>query len=153
MKKSNTQDVKNPELKMALRALAHSNTAANRSRMAAALVDAKMLSPILQETVLLENKGPSMRVKFEEITNTEGDTFYMAFTDMDEYNKWNEDGTHDKALLMTIQDFGNILIRNINDLKGFVINPYGENISISKGLLLSILQQHEQKMMQEEDAN
>jgi hypothetical protein len=77
----------------------------------------------------------------------------MAFTDMDEYNKWNEDGTHDRALIMTIQDFGNILIRNINDLKGFVINPYGENVSISKGLLLSILQQHEQKVMQEEDAN
>ena len=45
-----------------------------------------------------------------------------------------------------MEDFGNILIRQVNDLKGFVINPYGENISISKQLLLSLLQQHETKM-------
>lgn len=47
---------------------------------------------------------------------------------------------------MTMEDFGNILIRQVNDLKGFVINPYGENISITKQLLLSLLQQHETKM-------
>ncbi len=62
------------------------------------------------------------------------------------YSKWNEDGSHDQALIMTMEDFGNILIRQVNDLKGFVINPYGENISISKQLLLSLLQQHETKM-------
>ena len=44
---------------------------------------------------------------------------------------------------MTMEDFGNLLIRNINDLKGFVINPYGENVSISKDLLLSLLKQRE----------
>lgn len=30
-----------------------------------------------------------------------------------------------QALIMTMEDFGNILIRQVNDLKGFVINPYG----------------------------
>ena len=62
---------------------------------------------------------------------------------MNEYAKWNEDESHNRALIMTMEDFGNILIRNINDLKGFVINPYGENVSISKSLLLSLLKQRE----------
>jgi hypothetical protein len=153
MKKINNQEIKNPQLKMALRSLANHNSEANRSRMAAALVEARLLSPVLQQTVLLENGGPSTRVKFEEISNTEGDSYYIAFTDMDEYNKWNEDGTHDHALIMTLNDFGNILLRNINDLKGFVINPYSENVCISKKLLLSLLQQYEQKQMEAEDAN
>jgi hypothetical protein len=149
MKNNNTQNVKNPELKMALRALAANNTPENRSRMAAELVHAKLLSPVLRQTVMVENSGPSTRIKFEEIYNTQGDGFYMAFTDMDEYNKWNEDGSHDHALIMTIQEFGEILIRQANELKGFVINPYSENVSISKSLLLSILKQHEMKEMEE----
>ena len=62
---------------------------------------------------------------------------------MDEYSKWNQDGTHDQALIMTMEEFGHILIRQVNDLKGFVINPYGENVSISKELLLSLLKQRE----------
>lgn len=32
-----------------------------------------------------------------------------------------KDGSHDQALIMTMEDFGNILIRQVNDLKGFVI--------------------------------
>jgi hypothetical protein len=151
MKNNNTQSVRNPELKMALRALAANNSAENRSRMAEALVNAQLLSPIVRQTVLVENRGPAARIKFEEIRNTQGDAYYMAFTDMDEYNKWNEDGSHDHALIMTIQEFGDILIRNINELKGFVINPYGENVSISKSLLLSILKQHEAKETESEE--
>ena len=107
--------------------------------MAAALMEARLLSPIQKQTVLTEKKGPSTWIRFESITNTEGEKYYLAFTDM-------EDGSHDQALIMTMEDFGNILIRQVNDLKGFVINPYGENISISKQLLLSLLQQHETKM-------
>ncbi len=151
MKNSNTQEVKNPRLVMAMRAVANQNSAANLSRMAEALMDARLLSPIRSETVLMEKSGPSTRIKFEEIKNVEGDSYYLAFTDMNEYNKWNQDGSHDKALIMNIENYGDILIRNVNDLKGFVINPYGENISISKELLLSLLKQreiHERKSSQ-----
>ena len=108
-------------------------------------MDARLLSPIQRQTVLTEKEGPSARIKFEDIQNTEGEKFYLAFTDMDEYAKWNEDGKHNQALIMTMEDFGNILIRHINDLRGFVINPYGENVSITKDLLLSLLKQREAK--------
>lgn len=143
-----SEKITNPQLVQAIRAMIKNDTNKSRSAMAAALMDAKLLSPIQKETVLMEKKGPSTRIRFEDIQNTEGDKYYLAFTDMEEYNKWNEDGTHDQALIMTMEDFGNILIRQINDLKGFVINPYGENLSISKGLLLSLLKQREAKNAQ-----
>lgn len=147
MNNQSAESVKNPELVAAMRAMAKQDTQRNRSRMAAALVESRLLSPIETQTVLTEKDGPSARIRFESIQNTEGDFYYMAFTDLDEYNKWNEDGSHGQALIMTLEDFGRILIRCVNDRKGFVINPYGENISISKGLLLSLLKQKENKEM------
>ncbi len=138
-------NITNPKLVQAMQDVVKNDNAYTRGVMAAALMDAKLLSPILRETVLMEQKGPATRIKFEHIQNTEGDRYYLAFTDMEEYNKWNEDGTHGQALIMTMEDFGNILIRNVNDLKGFVINPYGENVSISKSLLLSLLKQQENR--------
>ncbi len=141
-----SENVKNPKLVAAIQEVIKHDDFATRSHMAAALMEARLLSPIQKQTVLTENKGPSTWIRFEDITNTKGEKYYLAFTDMDEYSKWNEDGSHDQALIMTMQDFGHILIRQPNDLKGFVINPYGENISISKKLLLSLLQQHETKM-------
>ncbi len=147
------ESVRNPELVKAIRAMIKNDTNKTRSAMAAALMDAKLLSPIQQETVLMEQKGPSIRIRFEDIENKEGDKYYLAFTDMEEYDKWNEDGRHGQALVMTMEDFGNILIRQINDLKGFVINPYGENLSISKSLLLSLLKQREARMKQSEMGN
>lgn len=140
---TSSEEIRNPELIKAMRAMLQQNTEKTRSHMAAVLMESRLLSPIEQQTVLTEREGPSSRIRFEDIKNAEGDKYYLAFTDMNEYNKWNEDGSHGHALIMTMEDFGTILIRNINDLKGFVINPYGENVSISKHLLLSLLKQKE----------
>lgn len=147
MNSQSAESVKNSELVSAMRAMVKHDSPQNRSRMAAALVKARLLSPIQTQTVLTEKEGPSTRIRFEDIQNTQGDSYYLAFTDIDEYNKWNSEEKHNEAMIMTIEDFGNILIRNINDLKGFVINPYGENISISKELLLSLLKQKESKRL------
>lgn len=144
--KKNSGTVKNPKLVAALQEMLKHDNYITRSQMASALMEARLLSPIRKRTLLTENKGPSTWIHFEELANSEGDKYYMAFTDQDEYAKWNEDGSHDQALIMTMEDFGNILIRQPNDLKGFVINPYGENISISKQVLLSLLQQQELRM-------
>ena len=144
--KKNSGTVKNPKLVAALQEMLKHDNYITRSQMASALMEARLLSPIRKRTLLTENKGPSTWIHFEELSNSEGDKYYMAFTDQDEYAKWNEDGSHDQALIMTMEDFGNILIRQPNDLKGFVINPYGENISISKQVLLSLLQQQELRM-------
>ena len=137
------EEIKNPQVIEAMKDMLRHNNDKTRGKLAEALMDARLLSPILRQTVLTEKDGPSTRIKFEDIQDTKGDKYYLAFTDMDEYAKWNTDETHDQALIMTMEDFGNILIRNINDLKGFVINPFGENVSISKGLLLSLLKQRE----------
>lgn len=142
--KSNTE-VKNPTLIEAMRQMRRNDNEKTRGEFAAALMESRMLSPIITQTKIDEN-GPSTRVKFEELRSDRGGNYYMAFTDMDEYGKWNDDATHNHALIMTMQDFGHILLRTPSDAKGFVINPYGENITISKKVLLSLLQQHEAQM-------
>lgn len=143
MNNQSTEHVRNPKLVAAMREMVEHNTEYTRGKMAAALMDAHLLSPVERQTVIAEKSGPSTRIRFEDIQNTQGEKYYLAFTDLDEYAKWNDDENHNSALIMTMEDFGNLLIRNINDLRGFVINPYGENVSISKELLLSLLKQRE----------
>lgn len=145
MNNQSMEDIKNPKLIQALQDMKKHDNLYTRGVMAQELMQARLLSPIQTQTLLTEKDGPSTRIRFMDIANTEGEKFYMAFTDLDEYAKWNSDGKHNQALIMTMEEYGNILIRNINDLKGFVINPYGENVSISKSLLLSLLKQQEAK--------
>ena len=145
MKNESADTIKNQRLVDAMQEVLKDDNAYTRGKMAAALMESRLLSPIQRQTILTEKDGPSVRVRFESIQNDKGEKYYMGFTDLDEYEKWNEDDRHNQALIMTMEDFGNILIRNLNDLRGFVINPYGENISISKDLLLSLLKQREAK--------
>lgn len=91
----NSENVKNPKLVAALQEMLKHDDFITRSQMAAALMEARLLSPIQKQTVLTEKKGPSTWIRFESITNTAGEKYYLAFTDMDEYSKWNEDGSHD----------------------------------------------------------
>lgn len=144
---SNHKEVRNPKLVAAMQAMLKHDNEQTRSQMAAELLDSRLLSPVQQQTILTEQDGPARRVRFLDIQNTEGEKYYLAFTDLDEYARWNEDEKHNEALIMTLEDFGNILIRQLNDLKGFVVNPYSENISISKDLLLSLLKQREAKRL------
>lgn len=151
MNNQTAEEIKNPKLIEAIREMRKHDNELTRSHVASALMESRLLSPILRQRVLAEKDGPSVRIRFEELRNGEGQKYYMAFTDLNEYNKWNDDARHNQALIMTMQDFGNILIRTPNDMTGFVINPYGENLCVSKRLLLSILQQHE--MLQEKKEN
>lgn len=145
MNNQSSEDIRNPKLVQAMQDLKKHDNPYTRGVLAAALMDARLLSPIQRQTIMAEKDGPTTRIKFEDIQNTEGEKFYLAFTDFDEYAKWNDDDRHNQALIMTMEDFGNILIRQINDLRGFVVNPYGENVSITKDLLLSLLKQREAK--------
>lgn len=145
MNNQSSEDIRNPKLVQAMQDLKKHDNPYTRGVLAAALMDARLLSPIQRQTIMAEKDGPTTRIKFEDIQNTEGEKFYLAFTDFDEYAKWNDDDRHNQALIMTMEDFGNILIRQINDLRGFVVNPYGENVSITKELLLSLLKQREAK--------
>lgn len=143
---SNNEEVRNPKLVAAMQTMLKHDNEQTRSQMAAELLDSRLLSPVEQQTILTEQSGPSKRIRFLDIQNTEGERYYLAFTDLDEYGKWNDEEKHNEALIVTLEDFGNILIRQLNDLKGFVINPYSENISISKDLLLSLLKQREARV-------
>ncbi len=141
------KQIKNPNLVEAMNVMLKEDTDKNRSNMAEALLESLLIAPVDKEKVLLEKKGPSTRMRLKEILNTKGEKYAMAFTDLDEYAKWNEDGNSTEALSVTMDDLGNILLRTPNEYKGFVINPYGENVSISKQLLLSLLKQRDiQKM-------
>ena len=79
----NSENVKNPKLVAALQEVLKHDDFLTRSHMAAALMEAHLLSPIQKQTSLTEKKGPSTWIRFESIMNTAGEKYYLAFTDME----------------------------------------------------------------------
>ena len=63
----NSENVKNPKLVAALQEMLKHDDFITRSQMAAALMEARLLSPIQKQTVLTEKKGPSTWIRFESI--------------------------------------------------------------------------------------
>ena len=64
MNNQSSEEVKNPELIEAMNAMLRHNTEKTRGHMAAALMEARLLSPIERQTVLTEKEGPSTRIRF-----------------------------------------------------------------------------------------
>ena len=65
MNKSNqsSESVKNPKLVAALQEVLKHDDFITHSQMAAALMEARLLSPIQKQTVLTEKKGPSTWIR------------------------------------------------------------------------------------------
>ena len=78
---------------------------------------------------------------FPSLATTKGDQYFMAFTSGEEMQKYpNKDRMH--ALTFTFDDYAKIIIQS-EEIKGFVVDPYGMNIVYPKELVLSLKEQKE----------
>jgi len=67
------------------------------------------------------------------ITNSLDESFFMAFTDWEELRKWSAE--KEQALISTYEDLKTLVEKDVQKVKGFVINPYGQNIVITPELI------------------
>ena len=67
MKNQPSEGIRNPELVEAMRAMLHHDSEKTRGHMAEVLMDAQLLSPIQQQTLLTEKEGPSVSLKKSRI--------------------------------------------------------------------------------------
>lgn len=67
------------------------------------------------------------------ITNTANESFFIAVTDWEELGKWSKE--KEQTLITTYEDLKAMVLKDTNKIKGFVINPYGQNIVITPELM------------------
>ena len=72
--------------------------------------------------------------------------FFMAFTDMAEYEKWQEKNPEQRLpyFALKIEDYAGIVLRkdakgNICPALGIVVNPFGANIVVPREMLAGMM--------------
>ncbi|MCD7835537.1 MAG: SseB family protein [Lachnospiraceae bacterium] len=84
--------------------------------------------------------NPGSQVQFPMLSAPDGKRFFMAFTDWSELKKWrDEDGQ--QTLAMSFDDYMDMLFKKEaggkeNPAAGFVINPFGGNIAITREMAM-----------------
>lgn len=102
---------------------------------------AKFLCPIIMEigkTMQKENYkivlGEGTSIALLSIDNEQSEHFLMAFTDWDELKKWKQNHNQ-QTLVLSYEDYQEIIINNDSTYQGMVINPFGENIVLDRQML------------------
>ncbi|MCI8361169.1 MAG: enhanced serine sensitivity protein SseB [Clostridiales bacterium] len=73
------------------------------------------------------------RLEFIMLANTEGQKFFLAFTDEDELRKW-QTVENQQTVVVGFDDYADLVLPNA-DAAGFVINPYNENLTLNRELV------------------
>jgi hypothetical protein len=146
------KSVSNPMLMGAIELMKAEDTPEHRNMFIGELAKASFLSPAIIEPAPAEGAdgklaiAPGSKVQFPMITGAEGMRFFMAFTDMTEYEKWQEKNPDPRLpyFALKIEDYANIVLRrdakgNICPALGIAINPYGANIIVPREMLAGMM--------------
>lgn len=115
----------------------------------AEVLKAEYITPVMITPPPLRGKNGGMRItegsniQFSTIGTEEGNKYLMAFTDKKEYDKWKPNAEK-YIFTLNFDDYvGLLLQRNKeggpNDTRGFIINPYGCNIIVSKEMIATLI--------------
>lgn len=137
--------VLNTRLVNAMQEMLEDNNERTRSKMINALMNATLLSPVIRQIAVTEEaqKEGAARMRFTLLSNTKGEKYYMAFTDWAALNKWKKEKGQ-QVVHMDFDDFAAVVTRKDNNVAGFVINPFSENITIPKEMVISLKKQKDQ---------
>lgn len=96
----------------------------------------KFLSPIF--ILNPNNKNSELKnndITFIKITDAENQSFFLAFTDWEKFNKFKKDNKFD-AIEASIEDFHHMLTEVDKDAVGFVINIGDEALFIPRDTIV-----------------
>ena len=153
MDNSKNANISNPELLDAIEEMQEDNCNENVNRMIDCVMAAQFITPGIvsqPRNVAKTNKNggtvmqQETQVQFQLIENQDKEKFFPAFTDQEEKEKWEASkGKHD--VIMTFDDYAQVLSDKGCNVKGFVINPFGRSVAFPKPMVMSLKQQKEER--------
>lgn len=145
----NHDEVKNPELVQAMETLKEHFTPENQQKVTNYLVKAHFLTPVTTSEHEINGEKKVMIVP-TTIENTNGQHYYLAFTEWRELYKWNGGKEGDQAVVVSLADYVQLLDANTPfDMGGVVIDPYGSNLALPKEFVLEFKALMVQKPVEE----
>jgi hypothetical protein len=137
------QDVINPALMLAISRMKEHNNNDTQNRMVEEALNARYLVPCVinmapgteQETTRTrENTTTSICM----IQSTDEKLYFMAFTDMGELKKW-QDNENQNVMIMGFDKLADITLHSNSKAEGFVINPATTNVVFQKHVIEMII--------------
>lgn len=139
------KQVKNPALVSSIRDMVTHYTEEKEKKFLSFLFDATFLSPIESTDIGSENAAgkeilkSDISIKLLHLSNEKQEAWLPIFTDWEEVSKaYNRNC---KTMLLQLTDYQAILNKD-DKYAGVSINPYGENIILSKQNINAVLEQH-----------
>lgn len=143
--------IRNDELLEIIHTVQKEPSADNIVKMFNAVVTAELLAPIsLDKDPTMEKNDVFLEkdttISFELIKAANGDLYYPVFTHGEELKKCSKEQDQ-HTMKVTFEDLANMILNQGKVVKGFVINPMGENICFTADMIEGMIHS-----MREEDA-
>ena len=143
--------VRNDELLEIIHTVQKDPSTDNIVKMFNAVVAAELLAPITldKDPTMEENDvflEKNTTISFELIKAANGDLYYPVFTHGEELKKCSKEQDQ-HTMKVTFEDLANMILNQGKVVKGFVINPMGENICFTADMIEGMIHS-----MREEDA-
>lgn len=141
--------VKNDELVESIKHAKEDASQENTVKMLNQVVRAKLLAPIsLDKAPVIEGEDGQVvlekdtTVSFELIKAQNGDLYYPVFTDGEELRKCSAE-KNQHSMIVNFEDLANIILNQGKAVRGFVINPMGQNICFTSEMIEGMIKDME----------
>jgi len=124
------KEIRNDELKMSIITLKLQDDKESEEVFINELKNSYFLIPAV-------NDNKKDELTFMLLCDQKNNNYFQAYTDKDEYNKWDE-AINSKNFVLTFDELANIVISSGEEIKGLVINPFTENVILNKEYLEKI---------------
>lgn len=142
--------VTNPMLVSAMELVKGDNSEKHMEFFVNELLQAKFICPVVINPVPEVREDGSFdmpkdaQISFPMITNTQGQKFVMAYTDMAELLRWKKDSKQ-AVLIFRFSNYAEVVLQEDNPCAGIAVNPFGDNMVIPKELVRKIKDTHLKK--------
>ena len=147
--------VSNPMLMGTAELVRAEDTPEHRNRFIAEMMKATFLAPAMVTPPPVMDEDGELRlvedceIQFPMLVTNEGKHYFMAYTNQRELDKWKSKEQHYNFCLNFNDYVGLLFGKNklglMTSALGFVINPYGDDIIISKEMVAGLVAARKQK--------
>lgn len=140
-------DLGNEKLVEAMENLKANENKDTQAALIEQVISAKFFAPV--EVVDAEGKviqghgrlavPKNAKFNFKLIQNAKGDQYFTVFTDIGEYLKWNK-GPKVNTIVVVFPQIAQLAAQKADSIKGFVINPMGQNIVFSQDAIANLIE-------------
>lgn len=139
------EEVINPALMLAVSRMKENNNLITQNKMIEEALHARFLVPCMMQvkpgTEQESNRNSeNTQMNFSMVKNPEGVSYFMAFTDTGEAEKWKEFNKQKVLfMIMSFDDLGDLIRRAGNQSNGFVLNPGTTNVTFQKHIIAEVI--------------